>query len=57
VTIQVDLRDIELRDRVEDGRLPQLVELFAAGAELFAFYRRWGFTEQVGRSTLMRLTR
>jgi len=25
--------------------------------ELFTFYRRWGFTEQVGRSTLMRLTR
>jgi GNAT superfamily N-acetyltransferase len=25
--------------------------------ELFPFYRRWGFTEQVGRSTLMRLTR
>jgi predicted GNAT family N-acyltransferase len=25
--------------------------------ELFGFYRRWGFTEQVGRSTLMRLTR
>lgn len=25
--------------------------------ELFAFYRRWGFTERVGRSTLMRLTR
>lgn len=25
--------------------------------ELLPFYRRWGFTEQVGRSTLMRLTR
>lgn len=25
--------------------------------ELFPYYRRWGFTERVGRSTLMRLTR
>jgi GNAT superfamily N-acetyltransferase len=140
----VDLRDVELRDRVEGERLPQLMELFAAGwwtaerldddvaamlaasdlvfalghrpddrlvgfarvltdgvylalvldvlvapaargsgvgamlidavvrhprlatvhsvelvcqPELFPFYRRWGFTEQVGRSTLMRRAR
>jgi GNAT superfamily N-acetyltransferase len=140
----VDLQDVELRERVEGERLPQLMELFAAGwwtadrvpegvaamlegsdlvfalvhrpddrlvgfarvltdgvylavvldvlvapdargtgvgamlmdavvrhprlaavrsvelvcqPELFPFYRRWGFTEQVGRSTLMRLTR
>ncbi|GAA4168987.1 GNAT family N-acetyltransferase [Phytohabitans flavus] len=140
----MDLRDVELRDRVEAERLPQLMELFASGwwtadrvaddvaamlgasdlvfallhrpddrlvgfarvltdgvylalvldvlvapdvrgsgvgamlmdavvrhprlaqvrsvelvcqPELFPFYRRWGFTEQVGRSTLMRLTR
>ncbi len=25
--------------------------------DLLPFYRRWGFTEEVGRSTLMRLTR
>jgi GNAT superfamily N-acetyltransferase len=140
----VDLQDVELRERVEGERLPQLMELFAAGwwtadrvpegvaamlegsdlvfalvhrpddrlvgfarvltdgvylavvldvlvapdargtgvgamlmdavvrhprlaavrsvelvcqPELFPFYRRWGFTERVGRSTLMRLTR
>ncbi|MGN9913193.1 GNAT family N-acetyltransferase [Phytohabitans sp. LJ34] len=140
----MDLREVELRDRVADERLPQLMALFAAGwwtadrapedvaamlaasdlvfalvhrpddrmvgfarvltdgvylalvldvlvapdmrgsgvgamlmdavvrhprlaavgsvelvcqPELFPFYRRWGFTEQVGRSTLMRLTR
>jgi hypothetical protein len=25
--------------------------------ELVGFYRRWGFTDQVGRSLLMRLTK
>jgi GNAT superfamily N-acetyltransferase len=140
----VDRRDVELRERLESERLPQLMELFAAGwwtadriaedvaamlaasdllftlvhrpedrlvgfarvltdgvylalvldvlvapdargsglgrmlmdavvrhprlaavrsvelvcqPELFPFYGRWGFTERVGRSTLMRLVR
>lgn len=62
VIVAPDLRGTGLGARLMDELLarPELAEVdsieVVCQPELIAFYRRWGFTDSVGRSRLMRRT-
>ena len=62
VIVAPDLRGTGLGARLMDEILarPELAEVdsieLVCQPELIAFYRRWGFTDSVGRSQLMRRT-